>query len=133
MALAVFFSSTGFVLNTHYCQDELKNVALFVKAKPCHPQKNMKHCPLHGSDDTNKQNEAEGCCDDRSDYVKSESDQISPVHKTQVEINPVQLNVILIALQIELPPIDSRTRHYLNYKPPLIVCDIPVQLQTFRC
>jgi len=38
----VFFSATGFVVNKHFCQDELRHVKLFMKGEGCHEI--MKKC-----------------------------------------------------------------------------------------
>ena len=122
------------MINKHYCQDELKSVALFVEAEPCHQPK-MKHCPFHNppQDDDGEESHKKGCCEDESEYVKVEDEQLSSSFQFELHLNQVLIATIFVALQIELPSLDSQTIHYLNYKPPLIVCDLPVRLQTFLC
>ena len=117
----------------HYCQDELKSMAIFLEAEACHQEKAMASCPMHSSESHHGEKESQGCCDDETQYVKSETEQFVQANETEINFNPVLLSVLFVALQIELPSIDTRSIQYLNYKPPLIVCDLPVRLQTFLC
>jgi hypothetical protein len=133
LAFLVFFSSAGFVLNKHFCQNELKSVALFAKATPCHDEKIMVDCPMHGQMEMPGNNESKGCCDDTSDYLKSETDQITQPFSIDLESQLVLLSVAVFSANIQLLSTDKKNIHYLNYKPPLIICDLPVELQTFRC
>lgn len=137
LALLVFISSSGFVVNKHYCRNELKDVAIFVRAESCHiktkVQKMPAACPMHlakGCEMPEQQDERD-CCDDESEFVKLEQDQ--QVQSLTVDLlkHPVTLVAIFVALKLQLPSQDARTISYLNYKPPLIVCDLSVSLQTF--
>lgn len=133
LAFSIFFSSTGFVLNKHFCQDELKSVAVFFKAEACHVQKAMKNCPMHAAMGHSASKEAKGCCEDSSDYVKSETDQLNIQPTIDLQFDPVLMNVLLVAFNVPLNTFDKKAIHYLNYKPPLILVDLPVRFQTFRC
>lgn len=95
----------------------------------------MRNCPLHNppGDKEPQKEEKKGCCDDQTEYVKAEDEQLVQAFKIDLQLDPVLISAIFVALSIELPTIDTQTLHYLNYKPPLIVCDVPVSLQTFRC
>ncbi len=108
-------------------------MALFFEAKPCHQAKMMANCPLHSTGEHKGDQESKDCCDDKTTYVKSEIDQLVSTSEVEANFTPVLLNVLLVALRIEFPTIDSQSLHYLNYKPPLIVWDLPVSLQTFLC
>jgi len=133
LALLLFISSTGFVVNKHYCKNELKSMALFVKAEGCSMHQVMKACPIHGqmlvdvSDEERK-----GCCDDTTEIVKIDEEQIAPSFDL-LPLQAVQFAPLFVAHKIELPVIDIQTLHYLNYKPPPLLCDFPISLQTFRC
>lgn len=108
-------------------------MALFVKAKGCNSHKVMKACPIHGqmlvdvSDEERK-----GCCDDTSEIIKIDEEQIVPSFDL-LELETAQFVSFFVAQKTALPFIDIQTLHYLNYKPPLLLCDFPVSLQTFRC
>lgn len=135
LAVLLFISSTGFVVNKHYCQDELKSMALFIQAEACHKEKAVRSCPFHASphEEGQQKEGKKGCCDDKAEYVKSDDEQLAQSFKIDLELNPVLVSAINVPLSIELPSIDEHSLHYLNYKPPLIVFDIPVRLQTFLC
>ena len=114
----------------HYCKNEVKNEALFVKAKPCHDQKTMKHCPMHPpADDQDKK----GCCDNKAEYLKLDTDQVTTVAKIDLKLPIPQINALFTPAFDLYSILDTQTLHYLNYKPPLLIFDLPVYLQTFRC
>ena len=108
-------------------------MAIFFEAEACHQEKAMTSCPMHSSETHHGEKESKGCCDDETEYLKSETDQIATTSEVEINVNPVLLSALLVALQIELPSIDDQSLQYLHYKPPLIVCDLPVRLQTFLC
>ncbi len=80
-----------------------------------------------------EKSDQKGCCDDETEIVKTEEDQIAPTLPEDSTIQPALLATLLVVLQLELPEIDRQTLDYLNYKPPLLVCDYPSQLQIFLC
>lgn len=108
-------------------------MAIFFEAEACHQSKAMVSCPFHHHHEESSKNESKGCCNDETEYLKSETDQITSTPEAEVSINPILLSVLLVALHLELSSLDTQSLHYLNYKPPLIVCDLPVRLQTFLC
>ena len=108
-------------------------MAIFFEAEPCHQEKAMANCPMHGAQKHQDDKESKGCCDNETEYFKSDTDQYAPTTEVEVNVSPVLLSALLVALQIELSSIDTQSLHYLNYKPPLLVCDLPVSLQTFLC
>lgn len=91
-------------------------------------------CPKHAEmADHTGQMEKRGCCDDETEFLKADEDQIVSYFEWDLK-KPVP---VLIAAgwpsQMDLHPGDRQIPHYLNYKPPLIVYDLPVRLQTFLC
>lgn len=131
LAMLVFISSTGLVLRKHFCQESLRDVALFVKAQSCHARQAQSiKCPLHraaAAEDAQRK----GCCDDRAELVKVDDER------------PMPKNGILDILPLDLSPVPDMwplvtttipLQDYLNYKPPLLVCDDPhIRLQIFLC
>lgn len=135
IAFLLLVGSTGLVVNKHYCQNELKSTALFLAARSCHQSNQQPGCPMHremagGMD----QDDQKGCCDDQSEFLKSDKDQIVPT----LDVVPSDIPVSSAAgaayvLSSDRPSPDRQTIHYLNYKPPLIVSDLSVRFQIFRC
>ncbi len=134
LALLLFISTTGVVVNKHFCQNELKSVALFVKAKACHNKKVKKPCPIHGYMMVEEDSPSDkGCCDDETEIVKNEEEQITPSLSEDIQLTSAFVATLFVVLQLELPRLDRQTIHYLNYKPPLLICDYPSELQIFLC
>ncbi len=132
LSLLLFFSSTGVVINKHYCQKVLKNSALFAKAKTCNHGPKSVECPVHGTMEIPSSDD-DGCCDDQVDYLQGEEERIAP---SQQDVDH------MLTVFFKSPGIPEITTsiyllasydHYQNYKPPLIFCDLPVRLQTFLC
>lgn len=92
----------------------------------------MKGCSTHGIGEEDFQKEKKGCCDDETEYVKSDEEQLAQSFQIGLKDFPVLLATIFVALGIELPALDSNTLHYLTYKPPIVFNDISVLLQVFR-
>ena len=139
LAIAIFFSSSGFILNKHFCQNELKDVVFYLKAKSCHQslEKEIKahcasakrghSCPFHASAEKKEKD----CCQNKSEYHKLDQDQLMAANDFKSFAFTFTLtSVSSLSLQ-KLIPADRQTIHYLNYKPPLIVCDAAPLLQTF--
>lgn len=130
LAFLLFISSAGLVINKHYCQNELKSMALFAEAEGCHQAKKMS-CPMHA--DQEEDNHKKGCCDDETEFVKADEDQYVQSSKIELKVPPLLFVDLPAIFNLEAPSLDKQSIHYLNYKPPLIVCDLPVLLQTFLC
>lgn len=132
LAVVVFFSSTGVVLSKHYCQNELKSVAIFHKAKACHKQHAMKSCPFHPGMMIPASEADKNCCDDETSYFQDEAEwfaQPGSFHLVKI-LSPAQL----IDYSCPAPVVwEKSSTHYLNYKPPLIAFDRPIRFQQFLC
>ncbi|RME41250.1 MAG: hypothetical protein D6794_00925 [Deltaproteobacteria bacterium] len=137
LAAMVFFSTTGVVLNRHYCQNQLRKATLFVSAQSCHHQMDQQppchraatHCTHDGNDN--------GCCHDDSQYVHS--DQVKVVQSPAPLVLPTfkpwapqPVCVLRLSANDFLPSFGHQ-----RYRPP----DLPVPshaeaaalLQVFRC
>lgn len=142
LALLIITSSTGFVINQHYCQGELKETAFMVKAKTCHdrssvsnhsgPMANMPaNCPMHQTNNPSSCEEKKDCCNDETEFVKLDIDQEISSFKLPKIYGPVMAAILVFSYQMDYLSPNLSPVPYLNYKPPLIVCDMPASLQTF--
>lgn len=131
LAALVYLSSLGVVLHGHYCREELRSLSVFWPAENCHERAMPVDCPMHGSKTPAGQDDKD-CCEDRADYLKDDQ-EAAPELPSPV----VKPSIIAAALPaMPLPPapgVDRRSADYLHYKPPLLVCDCSVVLQTFLC
>jgi hypothetical protein len=136
LAILVFISSSGLMFSKHYCQGELKNTALFVEAASCHSLAKRKFCPHHNSSTQKETTEVtvnNSCCATVTDFVKNEDHQLSyGIESPVTDILPF-LPVMPSGLYTAAPMVNFKAAYYLHYKPPLLVCDFPVCLQTFLC
>jgi hypothetical protein len=133
LALGVFFSSAGFVVNTHYCQGELKTLSLFMHARNCQKDDSHRACsPTKDSCSKHDHEESNDCCNDESDYHKLDQDQ-QVQQSMQLELlkSPVLLGAIFVIFNITSPSWDTDSIEYLTYKAPIVLRDIPVLQQSF--
>lgn len=133
LSVLVFISSTGLVIDAHYCRGELKSIALFAEATPCYQQQEGKKvCPFHAKKSEHEEGE-KGCCKDKTQLLKVDDDQL-PTSFQIAELEPPVFNAYFFIPQaVDINNPLQATVHYLNYKPPLIVSDRCVQLQRFLC
>lgn len=88
---------------------------------------------MHTGSDPASEKERKDCCDDQTEYLKVEEDQILPSFEIDLQkIIPV-ITIAYLSKKSMAYIIDRLTTHYLNYKPPLIVCDLSIRFQTFLC
>jgi len=128
MACLVFISSMGLVVNKHYCNNDLKSLSLFFKAKNCGDAFDLIPCPIHGMMKVPKEKD---CCKDESSVVKEEAEQsFNLVHLDFV--SPIVFPNLIVE-EVDFPTFDQTTLNYLNFKPPLLVKDFKVHFQTFLC
>ena len=130
LALWLLISSSGIVLNKHFCQQQLKNWSLFVEVATCHHKKAAPVCPHHPPPEESKK----GCCENKSEFFQLDVEYLItnagfdlaplPISATSLWIGKLEINP-----QLYWPT----PTHYLNYKPPLLQYDRPVLLQTFLC
>lgn len=131
--LSVLLSTSGFVVQRHYCQNTLKHTTLFVSSPSCHEEATDKaSCPMHQPGHGESQDQG-NCCNDESELVKLDQ---QVVVTPELIVQPVFMAIMAIVWPalVTFPAPDTDRETYLSYKPPPLVClDIPVSLQTFRC
>lgn len=129
LALLLFISSSGIVFSKHYCKGELKSIALFGEAKSCHDDSKMKSCPFHPVSE--EEPEEKDCCKNESELVKLDEDIDIPQFDLDLLEHQELVAVLLVTADLLSFSLEEKTLHYLNYKPPLIVRNLYVRLQTF--
>ncbi len=133
LTLFVLLSSTGLVVNRHFCQNELKDQRLFLQAHTCHPKMMEVPCPVHGTMlvESPAHGQGKGCCQNESEVITSDVELQTP--PVELQISPVLWVMVFAPFTWEAILAEVPTPQYLHYKPPLLVCDSIVSLQTFRC
>lgn len=132
LALSVLFSTTGFTLSKHFCQEELQDMSMFAKAENCQHsqtapcQTGSHHCDSHGD------KEHKGCCNNTAKYYKLDQEKQAQSFEYKSLKVPVLLAAVLVVFNIELPADDNYFLTYQTYKPPIVCDDFQSMLQTFR-
>ncbi len=138
MALLMFFTSVGIILDLHYCQGELKTFNVFGKARTCHEVgQGMKNCPHHkqmmASGPSNGTTiSKKGCCSGKTLHLQSSQDKLSQTGNTVVISTQLQHFVVAFLSSFFKSTItEKNSPQYVHYKPPLIPKDICVLLETY--
>jgi len=121
---AVLFSSTAFAADMHFCCDNLVDVAVYGKAKPCdekvNSEKPSKECSLGQKD----------CCSSVT-FAKTGDDSIKKVTSELTTENHIFLHSFFYAYINLFKGLEKNVVPFLHYDPPLISKDIQVLHETF--
>ncbi len=136
LSFVVFFSTTGVVLNRHYCQSHVRKTALFVTPQSCHAQQVSPPCHLGASKHCSLDDEDNGCCHDDSEYVHT--DQVKVFQTPAVWVLPVFKPVHAVPVfALRLSANEAlASRHHHRYRPPDLhpsAVEAAALLQVFRC
>ncbi len=135
----VMLSTTGVVLNRHFCQDQLQRVAFFVDASSCHFEtttsfschQNEAAACTHGD------MHEDGCCHDDSQYLHQDDSQKVPPSISEWVLTLPVLSAILAPGwlgDLWVSAVQDASLH-ARYRPPDRLCpsERPALLQVFRC
>lgn len=129
LAALILLSSSGLIINKHFCLDQLVSVAIMTSAEKCHTPAAEEPKP----EDSREKVEQKDCCTDTSAFLKVTQEQ--KAENTQISLFELTDIHALALIQEPLPASVTDVSLYANryYNPPLIVWDRSVHLQTFLC
>lgn len=132
LSFAVLASSTGFVVDKHYCRGELKHTALFSKAKGCMGAE-QSACKRDVPCDGHQKWAQKSCCQNTVEFLKSGQDQKNKgVYAFSLKL-PVASAALFINDLFPLSISEVSLSAFLFYKPPVRTRkDIHSVLQVFR-
>ena len=134
LAFLVLLSSSGLVINYHYCGVELKDSSFFVEAEACnHETPVMPSCPFHQQVQKSHKPAKKGCCGEEVQFLKLEIPQQAQSFDFQAVKTFLLTGMLPSKLDAEAIIPDTRQNYYSIYNPPPLLCDVPVMLQTFLC
>ncbi|GLR17343.1 hypothetical protein GCM10007940_19580 [Portibacter lacus] len=128
MAILMLFSSVGYSIDMHYCQDQLKSIAIFGKSKSCHEMA-KKVCPMHK--DMTIEQEDKDCCNNKTVVVEGlDNDKIG--FQTQ-SLSDQNLQFIVAYVYVLLFSTIPTTDYLPTIKesPPLPTSGLHIQFQQF--
>lgn len=136
LASLILLTSFSFSVDMHFCQGQFVSFGIFSKAKSCHElAAKMQACPFHKNKTTDSlpraaMGEEDGCCKNETVFVQSELEQCFSADENPIEDNqPSFLTNISIENPIHLE--NFSINHFQSYKPPLLLRDIPLLIQSF--
>ena len=118
MAMFILLTTVGFSLHTHHCTITKETVTSVNHVKNCCGTTDEKECP-------------KGCCQDETESIQIDTELTLPA--TAHEITPEQFVAVIqysVLNSLFVQEVETSTR-YLNYRPPLLLRDIPVLVQSF--
>lgn len=128
-------SSTGVTVNSHYCLDELKEMALFVPVKKCCGDKKVEvSCPTEEFQFSQKD-----CCKDKTDYIKADIDANHLSDGTDLLASsffalPFPVNdVIQSSTSFSFQFFSKPEIRYFSFAPPPNKVAFYIQYQSFLC
>lgn len=119
MAMFILLTTAGFALHKHHCTVTKKTITSVAHVEGCcGTQEKEQECP-------------KGCCQDETEYIQIDTELTLPA--TAHEFTPEQFVAVLqYCILNNLFNAETKTSaKYLNYKPPLLLRDIPVLIQSF--
>jgi len=136
LAFLIFVSSAGFTLNSHFCQNTLQSVAVFLTPENCHER--AAHCAMDAaksccSKDKNTCSESEDkdCCQDKSQFIKADID-FMPFTADEFQIDLPIIFSPIISIHFETI-LTNKLIRFNNYILPPLIRNIPVLFQSFLC
>jgi hypothetical protein len=130
LIVSVFFSSAGFWVSNHFCQNRLVKTSLFVNFESC-CSNNATSC----SSDKKcfDLEEKDGCCHNTPSFHKLDQNQFIVDTDFNSFEELISFDIILLPINISIPIIDEEYLKYYTYDSPPIVFDRKVRFQTFLC
>ena len=134
--MLLLLTTTGFSMDVHYCQDQLRGVSLFGESKCCSASQAISSC-LKGEDATDnnpvkaEKSDKPDCCQnktlviDQSD-VDATSPQLAITQESQLEFVDAFVEVYVLNYKLTSP-----VQTNLPYKPPFPDRDVQVFYQSF--
>lgn len=143
MALLMLLSSTGYAMDIHYCQDQLKDISLFGKSKSCHEKQETPTChqtktsltdgqkSCHNTKDGVSKTAEDNCCHNESVVIEKPDLDATPTQSTTVQNIQLEFVAAFIAVYVFNYAVQAEQQPFAQYKPPLPDRDVQVLYQTF--
>ena len=136
LAFLVFVSSTGFTLNSHFCQNTLQSVSVFLTPQNCHER--AAHCSMSSaksccskSKKACSDSETKDCCEDTSQFAKADID-FTPFALEDFQLNLPLLLPQPISIHFEAN-LTTQLIRFQDYIPPPLIRNRPLLFQSFLC
>lgn len=142
LALNILLSSSGVTVFEHLCRMKGRTASfLFQAGSCCKKQKTIKS-PCHKTKCCSKKEAARGtsihkkpCCEDKAQFFKTDTEGIVVQKKSlpDFKFQPIFADPFANSQHPGVFPLHPKKPRFYLYKPPLIVADIRVLVQSFLC
>jgi len=126
LAVSILFSTSSFAVNTHFCCNQLVDMAFFSKAEVC-KDKVQKKDLLSKQCNTLQEKE---CCNSQS-YVKIGDDNLQKDNNELQTEALVFLNSFFYTYKNLFEGLEENVVPFKTYKPPLLYADVQILNETF--
>lgn len=140
LALLILGTSMGLTINKHYCQNQLKGIAVFFQPPNCHDLQSSKTkgCKHHqkAAKPTCKhvqKGDTKGCCNNESEYLHLEENLISPSISQDIAPDFEWAAILYFPFNYTYISFNHTNVKYQHYSPPLLCRDITLLVQSFLC
>lgn len=137
LAFVMLITSVGFTVDMHYCQGQLKSFSFFGKAKSCHDMTDaaqMISCPHHKKmmkEDESCSLDKKDCCENQIHHIQADQDQAVQTFDFVVNKQLQQFVIAYVVVFCANNLIETDAPSFISYKPPLILRDIYVLIESF--
>jgi hypothetical protein len=132
LALLMLVTSAGLSLDIHFCQEQIRSVSVFGAAKGCNGKDSARMSCAHRDlvDDQQPVLGKGKCCDNRKYLIQSHQNQVLPA---MANADDVQHQVFALNPSSVMRPNVAIVRSIMidRYRPPPLIRDIPVLVQSF--
>ena len=136
LALLVLVTSVGLTVDRHFCGGEMKSFSLVGKAKTCYELATGKPQPTCVKADN--KDEFQGiafskkpCCENKTDHFQTDTDTSLQSASDALTVQTQHFLVAYVAVFVQSYVHYFSPKQYLDYRPPSILRDIPVLIQSF--
>ena len=105
---------------------------MFLHAKPCHKAKAMKACPMHANMNQSK-DKSKGCCDDETEIIKTDHEKVNYSFELDPELSSIFFQAFVTSFFYNEPEVAEKNINFRTYRPPIIIHDLPIELQSILC
>lgn len=134
LAILMFSTSVGFAVDMHFCKGDFKSFSFLDKAPSCHEMAQMPTCPHHQKMMTNGEDgqmEERNCCENKTVHVEADQDLQIPTFDLPSFHQVATVAFLNLKMLYQPQGITETPIPFQQYKPPLLLRDIPVLTQTF--
>lgn len=132
----MFASSVNLAIDMHFCQDKLKTISFFGKAKTCYETNSnrMIGCTQHPKLTEESEGHSinkKGCCESKSVHIQSDVDELEITSQLVISQELLSFVTAFVDVFIKNNYPERTSQRFQYYHPPIVVKDIPVLNQSF--